>query len=305
MTTEMQVPPSELAAAVAAGPAGEGGRHAPRGARAAKGLAANALLWLLALLLLLPLVWVVATSLRPSSELYSSSPSPISSHLTLENFRQLLEHTHFVGAIVNSAIVSAVVVTVGTYLSALAGYAFAMYRFRGRDALFTLVLATLAVPVVVTVIPNYVVMAHLGLLNTLLAVILPQLAPPFAVFWMRQYIASAIPPEMLNAARLDGAGEFRIFRSIVLPNVRAGLAGVAIWLFLMSWNNLLLPLTYIQSESHETYPLFLTSLQHQLGEPTLALVIAASVLASLPIVVIYLFAQRQFVSAATSSAVKG
>jgi lactose/L-arabinose transport system permease protein len=295
-----QLPPDRVRRAVSLR-----SRRAQRRRTATVAVAANGLMWALALVLLIPLLWIIASSLRPPEDLLSTDPSILPKTFSTENYSRLLDDPRFGQSMLNSAIVSLVVTTVGSYLAAMAGYAFALFRFRGRNALFAAVLAMLTVPLVATVIPNYVVMAELGLLNSLWALILPQLATPFAIFWMRQYIADAISPSLLEAARLDGASEFRIFQSVVLPNVKAGIAGVAIWLFLSSWNNLILPLTYVQTDDKQTYPLYLTTLRGTLGEQTLNLVVAASVLSCIPIVALFIVAQRHFVAGATGGAVKG
>lgn len=267
-------------------------------------LATGALL-LLALAFVFPLYWLASTSFLPREEILSAGQRLLATSLTVDNYVALLTETRFLRSIANSLLVSSVVTVAGMYLAALAGYAFAKYRFRGRNLLFAVVLAMVAVPPLVIVVPNFLVMAELRLLDTLWAVILPQIViPPFGVFWMRQYIGSAVPDALIDSARSDGAGELRIFLRIVLPIIRPGMAGLAIWLFLHSWNNLILPLSYLQSNDQATYPVFLASLKgFHAAQPT-HLLIAASVLATVPIVVVFLFAQRRFVSGLTAGALR-
>lgn len=271
----------------------------------ARSVAATGVLLLLALAFFFPLYWLVSTSFLPREEILSASQRLIARHPTVENYVLLLTETRFLRSVANSVLVSCTVTVAGTYLAALAGFAFAKYRFRGRSVLFAVVLAMVAIPPLVIVVPNFLVMARLQLLDTLWAVILPQIViPPFGIFWMRQYIGSAVPDALLDSARIDGASELRIFAHVVLPVIRPGLAGLAIWLFLHSWNNLILPLSYLQTDERFTYPVFLASLKgFHAAQPT-HLLITASVLATVPVVVVFLLAQRRFVSGLTAGAVR-
>ena len=161
------------------------------------------------------------------------------------------------------------------------------------------------IPGLVTVLPNFLVMARLGLLDTLWTIILPNFALPFSMLWMRQYIQSAVPDSVLDAARIDGSSEYQVLWSIVRPIVVPGMAGVAVWLFLTSWNNFLLPLVYLNSDENFTYPVWLAALQ---GNPQLQvthLVMAAAVLSFIPIGILFVFLQRYFVSSAALSIDKG
>lgn len=270
-----------------------------------RSIAATGAMLLLALIFCFPLYWVVSTSFLPREDILSASQQLIVRNPTVENYVLLLTETGFLRSLANSVLVSFTVTVAGTYLAALAGFAFAKYRFRGQSVLFALVLAMVAIPPLVIVVPNFVVMARLQLLDTLWAVILPQIVmPPFGIFWMRQYIGAAVPDALLDSARIDGAGELRIFTQVVLPVIRPALAGLAIWLFLHSWNNLILPLSYLQNDERFTYPVFLASLKgFHAAQPT-HLLIAASVLATVPVVAVFLVAHRRFVSGLTAGAVR-
>ena len=264
----------------------------------------NGWLWAVALVLVFPLYWALSTSFLPKAEILSTAQRLWPNSFTLENYRELFTGTGFGRAMLNSIIVSVVVTVVGTYVAGLAGFAFGKLVFRGRQALFGLLLATLMIPPLVTVPINFIVMSKLGLLNTLWAVILPQLTPAFGIFWMRQYVTSAVPDEVIEAARIDGASDVVLFHRIVLPLLRPGLAGLAIYLFLQSWNQFLLPLTYLQSPSKRTYPVFINLLNSSYAQNLDHLVIAASVLSMVPIGVMFLFGQRHFVNGITAGAVK-
>ena len=262
-------------------------------------------LTLFALLVISPLVWLTATSFLPKSAILSANPFAAWHAVSLSNYDRVLSDTAFPHTVLNSLIVSGVVTVVGVYIGALGGYAFAKMRFFGRDVLFALVLATLSIPALVTVIPNFLVMSRLGLVGTLWSVILPQLTPPLAIFWMRQYILRTISDELVDAAKLDGAGELRIVHSLVLPICVPGMAGLAVWLFMTSWNALLLPLAYIQDSARATFPVFLTSLNSFNAVPQTDLVVAASVLSTIPPLVVFVLAQRLFIAGLVDGGVKG
>lgn len=263
----------------------------------------NLWLWLGALLMVFPIYWLISTSFIPKEQILNAQQSVVPSAFTWENYVLVLANGEFWPAVRNSVIVSLVVTVVGAYIATLAGYAFSKLRFMGREVLFRILLATMMIPVMVSLTTNYVVMSKLGLLNSLLAVILPQLAPAFGIFWMRQFIDSAVPDELIEAARIDGSSETRAFLSVVMPILRPGIAGLMIWLFLSSWTQLLLPLTYLQDE--KTYPLFINSLRTFPAIPVTHLLIAASVLSMIPIVLLYVFAQKSFVAGLSAGAVKG
>lgn len=268
-----------------------------------KAVSFNLIAILVGILMFLPLYWITVSSFRSQADIYSTAQSLVPGDLSLANYDQLLTKTAFLHSIVNSVAVAVVVTIAGTFFAALAGYAFAKLRFVGRDTIFTILLGSMAIPTVVTLLPNFIVLGRLGLLDTLWSIILPQLALPFSVLWMRQYLRVSIPDAVLDAARVDGAGEYRIVIDIVAPMIRSGLAGVAIWLFLGSWNSLLLPLVYLSSNTNFTYPVFLATLQGDLNHPMVHIVMAATVASTLPVVLLFLFLQRHFVASASSAGI--
>lgn len=278
-----------------------GSKHKWRSRAAA--LLTNGWLWAGAILTVFPIYWLISTSFVPKEDILSAEQRVVPEGFTFENYALVFANEEFWPAVRNSIIVSLVVTVVGAYVATLAGYAFSKLHFWGRDVLFRVVLATMMIPFMVSLTTNYVIISQLGLLNTLWAVILPQLAPAFGIFWMRQFIQNAVPDELIEAARIDGASEVRAFWSVVLPILRPGIAGLMIWLFLASWTQLLLPLTYLQDE--KTYPLFINSLRTFPAIPVTHLLIAASVLSMIPIVLLYVFAQKSFVSGLSAGAIKG
>lgn len=275
----------------------------PRRARWPKALV-TVLLLLGVLVVVAPLLWLVGVSLLPTGEILKADPFSGNPHYSLDNYSEVLGNPAFTTTLINSLIVSGVVTVVGVYLGTLAGYAFAKMRFFGRDLLFAIVLATLSIPVMVTVIPNFVLMARIGLIGSLLSIILPQLTPPLAIFWMRQYIGRAVSDELIEAASLDGSGHFRTVHQIVLPIVVPGMAGLAVWIFMLSWNALLLPLAYIQDSAHSTYPVFLTTLIAFSTKPQTGQLVAAALICTVPPAIVYLLAQKRFISGLAEGATK-
>jgi ABC-type glycerol-3-phosphate transport system permease component len=257
-------------------------------------------------LFLFPAFWLVQTSFKPIDEIYATPPTWTPHMFIMTNYEMLLATTNFPRVILNSLVAASLTTLFSVFFSALAGYAFAKYRFRGREFFFLVILASMMIPVVVTLVPNYILMAQLRLLNSLWAIILPSAITPFAIFWMRQYIGSAVPDSLIESARLDGANELRIFRSVVFPVITPGLAALAIWVFVQSWNDFLRPLVYLQAPEVYTIPVFLSNLRFATTQFRVALdlVSAGAVLSAIPVLVLFLTAQNAFVSGATAGAVK-
>jgi len=185
----------------------------------------------------------------------------------------------------------------------LAGYAFAKLRFRGRDRLFRVLSTGLVLPVQVAMLPLFLLLKNMGLINTYWGVIIPGLASIFGIFLVRQY-ALAIPDEMLDAARVDGASEFRIFLSIVIPGIMPILATLSIWTFLATWNDFMWPLIVLADASHYTLPVALANLSGEHVQDT-ELMMAGSVLTVIPVMVVFLFLQRYYIQGVMAGSVKG
>src|SRR5215510_14811974 len=211
----------------------------------------------------------------------------------------LLTQTLFARSVLNTLIVAAINVAIQTFLCSLAGFAFAKYRFRGRNLLFTLVLGTVMIPPSVQLVPNFIVMGKLGMLDRLWALIVPSAANAFGIFWMRQYMFS-IPDELLDAARLDGASEFGLFWRVVIPLARPGLGALALFVFTTSWNDFLSPLVYIRSEQQFTVQLMIDHIFRVRFAQNFHLLMAASVLAVIPMTVLFFTLQNQFIAGLTA-----
>jgi multiple sugar transport system permease protein len=266
---------------------------------------AYALMVALVAIMILPFAWMLSTSLKSQEYILSAVPQWIPNPATLESYTELTERIDLPRTFFNSMFVG-VVGTVGQILvSAMAAFAFARMQWRGRDVVFTLYLATMMIPSVVLVIPQFILVRSLGWANTYAALIVPSLFNAFGTFLLRQSFLT-IPKDFEEAAFVDGANYFTIFWRIVLPLSQPALATLGVFSFMGLWNAYLWPLFVARQEAVMTLPVALASLQA--GPRALTewnIVMAGSVVAVLPILIVYLLAQRWFVSSVMSSGVKG
>jgi multiple sugar transport system permease protein len=256
-----------------------------------------------ALLALAPMLWMLSASFMPTGEAASSPPRLVPSTPTLAHYRDLFTRLDLGRYALNSALVAGVVTVVSLFVNSMAAYAFAKLRFRGRDPIFRLLTAALVVPVQVVMLPNFLLMKELGLVNSWAGVIVPTLASIFGIFLVRQYTLS-FPDELLDAARMDGASELRIYWSIVLPVIRPILATLAIWTFLSTWNDFMWPLIVLTDETRYTLPVALAGLMGEHAQDT-ELMMAGSVLTVLPVLLVFLVLQRWYIQGITLGSVKG
>jgi len=253
--------------------------------------------------MLTPFVWMVSTSLKEPGDVFLYPPQWIPQPVVWENYVETVTVMPF-GRFYLNSIIQAVSVTVLQLLTAsLAAFAFARLRFRGRDLLFLLYLATMMVPFPVTLIPNFVIVRTLGWIDTFRALILPPAFSAFSTFLLRQYYMS-LPLELDEAARVDGASSFRIWWQIVMPLSGPALATLAIFTFLGQWNSFLWPLVVTNSAAMRTLPVGLASFQGQFSVQW-HLLMAGSVIATLPVLVIYLVGQKWFVRGITLTGMGG
>jgi alpha-1,4-digalacturonate transport system permease protein len=248
----------------------------------------------MALVVLVPIVWTVLSSFKTTSELAQRPPALLPKSFGLDNYTTALQSFNFVVYLRNSVIVVIGATLLTLTINSMAAYALAKYNFRGRDALFLVTLATIMIPLQVILIPVYQVTAQLGLVNSLWGLIIPTAATPTGVFLLRQYMLT-IPDELIEAARIDGAGEFRVFRSIVLPLCRPALAVVAIFSVVWRWNDFLWPLVIAQDESVYTLPVAIARFAGQQVVP-FNLILAMSVVSMVPVIVVFLFTQKYIVT---------
>jgi len=255
----------------------------------------------LALVMATPLIWMVLTSLSSVADT-QRFPQGVPAALHWDNFSAAWDQGPFARWLTNSAIVSVVCVLSNLVLCSLAGYAFARIRFAGRRIVFGLVLATLMVPFQVVMIPSLLIVKHLGLVDTLPALIVPNLVTPFGIYLLRQFFLG-LPVELEEAAVLDGAGRLRILRSVLLPLMAPPLATLAILTFLTSWNDFLWPLLVNTSPDVMTVQIGLASFQgaHFTNWPVL---MAGTLISQLPVIAIFLFGQRYFVTSLATTGIK-
>jgi multiple sugar transport system permease protein len=250
-----------------------------------------------------PVVWTLATSLRSPAESFTLPPQLIPTDPDFTPYVEVFQQIDMALLVLNSALVTGLI-TIGQMLSAaLAGYAFARLQFRGREKWFSLVLATMMVPVQVTIVPVFMLIRGMGLSDTLLALILPAVPTAFGTFLMRQYFLG-LPVELGEAAAIDGAGPWRTFRSVYAPLAMPGMAIVGILAFNFHWNEFFRPLILTISEQNFTVPLGLVSLQGNLGTGSISVVLAGVVLSMIPALVVFIFGQRPLREGLTAGAGK-
>src|SRR3954463_15776559 len=264
-----------------------------------------------------PFAWMVTASLQDVSDIFRWPPQWIPHNPSLDNFAEFFEKEHIGTYFLNSAYVAIAVTLLQIVLSSMAAYAFAKRTFPGRDGLFLLLLGTLAIPGQVTLIPTYIILKNIpffggnnvfgqggyGWLDSYWGLIIPQGASAFAIFLLRQYMQT-IPNDLLDAARIDGASEFRIYAQIVMPLCQPALAALAIFTFTYQWDNFYWPLIIVSSESLRTLPLGLALFVVR-NRTVWDLLMAGSVVATLPVVIVFLLFQRHFVRGIALTGLKG
>jgi alpha-1,4-digalacturonate transport system permease protein len=252
--------------------------------------------------ILAPVLWFVLSSFKDATDLGARPPKILPSRWAFENYTEAFQAYNYTRYFLNSVFVTVVATVLTLIINSMAAYAFAKYNFRGRDGLFVMTLAMIMIPLQVILIPIYLVVSSLGLVNTYWGMIIPAAATPTGVFIIRQYMLT-IPDELIEAARIDGAGEFRIFARIVLPLCRPALAVVAIFSILWRWNDFLWPLLIAQKEELYTLPVALALLNGQLVVPY-NIVLAMSVMSIIPVLFMFVFMQRQIVQGIAQTGIK-
>lgn len=252
---------------------------------------------------ILPFAWMVSGAFKPQREILSGGFSLVPQDPTLQNLRDLFTRVDFTQYFLNSAVVAVCVVVGNLLFCSMVGYALAKLDFPGRRLLFVLVMTMLMVPTVVTFVPLFVLVTRMGLINTYGALILPFLATPLGVFIMRQFIAG-IPDSLIEAARIDGAGELRIFFTLVLPLSGPALATLAILQFLSSWNEFLWPLVASQTEDMYTLPVAVALISASANSVNYGLLLAAASVIVLPVVALFLALQRYFTQGISTTGIK-
>jgi multiple sugar transport system permease protein len=256
------------------------------------------------LVTLLPFMWMLLGSFKTGSEIVRMPPTFFPENPTLSNYQEILTDPHLPIArfYLNSLLVTVAVVLLTLFTSSLAGFVFAKYKFFGKDFLFILVLATIMIPFPVLMIPTYLILVKLGLIDTLWGLIIPAGVNAFGIFLVKQFI-EGLPNELIDAARIDGSSEWGIYWRIVLPQVGPALATLGIITFMFNWNNYLWPLIVITTPERRTLPIMLTwynGMNYQRYDT----VMAASVLVVVPVLIVYAFFQRWIVEGFALSGMK-
>ncbi|MCB0910040.1 MAG: carbohydrate ABC transporter permease [Propionibacteriaceae bacterium] len=277
----------------------------PRGARNLRKVLLHTVLLVGGLAMVFPFVWMLLTSFKALPQLLENPLSFLPDPWTVDNYVKAWTSVPFGQAYVNSIYICLLAVAGTLVTASMAGYAFARIEFRGAKALFVIFLATQMIPKQVTLIPFYLLMARLGWVDSHLSLIVPaMLVNPFAVFLMRQFVLT-LPKELEEAARVDGCGRWRMFWRIVLPNLRPGMAALAIIVALDVWNSFLFPLVLLNSPDLFTVPLLLTSFRGQFGTINYGLVMAASAIATVPMLIAFVVGQRRIISSLATSGLGG
>jgi len=266
--------------------------------------------WLIAALLLgllltiVPFLWMVLGSLKTQQELVQQPPTWLPENATTSNYERLWNRLDLPRYFWNSTFIAVMITLANLLFCSMVGYALAKLRFVGRDKIFLLVLGTLLVPGAVMLVPLFVLMARLELVDSPWAVILPAAAGPLGVFLMRQFMLG-IPDDLIEAARVDGAREFTIFWKIVLPLSAPALAALGIVTFLPAWNALLWPLVVLTSQDNYTLPVALAIFARGQFQADYGLLMAGSVALVVPVIIIFFLLQRQFTQSVTMTGIKG
>ncbi|HEY6951911.1 MAG TPA: carbohydrate ABC transporter permease [Bacteroidota bacterium] len=263
----------------------------------------NTALAVIAIVTVLPVLWMLSASFMKSGEASAVPLRFFPSHWTLENYAALIERLHIVRYFFNSFVIASAVTLISLVFNSMAGFAFAKYRFPGKSRLFRLLLSGMVVPAQVAMLPLFLMLKMMGFVNTYVGAIIPGLASIFGIFLIRQFVFS-IPDSLLEAARIDGASEFKVYRSVVLPLCRPILFTLALFTFMGTWNDFMWPLIIMSDNSMYTLPVAIANLrgEHLLD---LELMMAGSVVTILPVVILFLAFQRHYVRGIMVGGVKG
>jgi len=263
----------------------------------------NGALAVLTVASLFPLVWMVSVSFMPAGAASTLPPPLFPSAPTLAHYHELLLRAGMLRSLANSLFLATAVTVCSLAFNTLAGYAFAKLEFGGRERIFRTLASSLLIPGQVAMMPLFLLLKTMGLVNTYGGVIVPALAGVFGIYLVRQY-ARTIPDELIQAARIDGAGEFRIFTSVILPLLRPVLASLAIFTFLGSWNDFMWPLVVLADDKLQTLPVALASLSREHVQDN-ELMMAGSVLTVLPVLLLFLALQKHYIQGLVAGSVKG
>ncbi len=260
------------------------------------------ILVVLCVVTLAPLLWMVSASFMPSGQANTFPPPFLPREVTLEQYAALFTRLNLGRYLFNSALIALVVTAISTVVNSMAGFAFAKYRFRGREGIFRTLIVSMVIPAQVTMLPLFLMLNRMGLINTYLGVIIPGIASIFGIFLIRQF-AMGIPDSLIEAARMDGASEWKIYLSVILPLCKPVLITLAIFTFMGTWNDFLWPLIVMTDNSMYTLPVALAGLSGEHVQDT-ELMMAGSVLTVLPVLILFAALQRYYIEGIMAGGVK-
>ncbi|MET8029212.1 carbohydrate ABC transporter permease [Streptomyces avermitilis] len=261
-----------------------------------RGIALHLVLVIGLLLSVFPFYWAVIMSTHSSTEIFSYPPKLLPGSHFLENVRHLFDNVDFFGSMVNSLLVAGSVTVLVLFLDSLAAFVFAKFHFPGRRVLFALMMAIFMVPAQLQAIPQFVIMAKLGWIGSMTALVVPAAANAFGIFWMRQYMKSAIHDELLDASKLDGAGFLRQYWHVALPVVRPGLAFLGIFTFMAQWNDYAWPLIALTNPDNVTLQVALSQLNGVHGTTDYGMVMTGALLALVPLLIVFAIGAKQIIA---------
>lgn len=261
-----------------------------------RSIGVHAALYGAAVLFVIPYLWMFATSIKPREQIYSSVPHLVPSGVTLQWYIQLIQNSQIVGWTINTVLLAGATTLVVLLVDAMIAYSLTRLEWPGRKLVFTVIVASFMVPGIINLVPVFMIVSELGLVNNLLGVILPSVANPLGVFMLYQFFRD-IPDELEEAARLDGFSRIRIFTHITLPLMRSALAALGLFIFIWTWNAFLWPLIILQKESMYTLPIGLVTVQDTMGVTEPGIVMASAVIASAPLLIAFLVLQNHLVRA--------
>ncbi|MGX5181270.1 carbohydrate ABC transporter permease [Streptomyces avermitilis] len=261
-----------------------------------RGIALHLVLVIGLLLSVFPFYWAVIMSTHSSTEIFSYPPKLLPGSHFLENVRHLFDNVDFFGSMANSLLVAGSVTVLVLFLDSLAAFVFAKFHFPGRRVLFALMMAIFMVPAQLQAIPQFVIMAKLGWIGSMTALVVPAAANAFGIFWMRQYMKSAIHDELLDASKLDGAGFLRQYWHVALPVVRPGLAFLGIFTFMGQWNDYAWPLIALTNPDNVTLQVALSQLNGVHGTTDYGMVMTGALLALVPLLIVFAIGARQIIA---------
>jgi cellobiose transport system permease protein len=273
-------------------------------AKGRRGLGLHLALLIGVVISIFPFYWMIVMATNTTSDIYRYPPKLTIGGELLTNLSHVFERIHFFAAMGNTIIVAVCTTVLVLFFDSLAAFTFAKFDFPGRRALFGLLLGIFMVPAQLSLIPQFVIMAQLGWVGQLQALIIPAAANAFGIFWMRQYISGAVPDELLDGARLDGCNFFRQYWHVALPVIRPGLAFLGIYTFIAAWNDYVWPLIVLVNPDQLTLQVALSQLNRSYGQDY-SMIMAGAVLAVLPLVVVFVLVARNFIADAVKGAVRG